>query len=52
MALGRVEERVAARDQRLLDLREQLDDARRRVDRLEDDLRDLRRPWWRRWLDR
>jgi hypothetical protein len=33
-------------------LREQLERELARVTRLEEELRDLRRPWWRRWLDR
>lgn len=47
VALGRAEERVAARDQRLVDMRDQLDREIARVARLEED---LRRPFWRRWL--
>jgi chromosome segregation ATPase len=43
VAQARAEERAAA-------LREMLDREQGRTTRLEEEIRDLRRPWWRRWL--
>jgi hypothetical protein len=43
IAQARAEERAAA-------LREMLDREQGRADRLEEEIRALRRPWWRRWV--
>jgi chromosome segregation ATPase len=48
--LGTARAETAARDQRLADLQKEFDRELARGARLEDELRYLRRPWWRRLL--
>jgi excisionase family DNA binding protein len=46
--LGRLEGRLELTEMAESTLREQLERERERADRLEEELRDARRPWWRR----